>query len=806
MSSSFDLKSHPKKALEAHLTNVANFSRNVILEKQMENKNIYAEIAFSIGLSHDFAKSTTYFQNYLFDHKRTERAYHGLLSAIFGYYSADECLKNNNLDGFWYLAPIAWLVILRHHGNIKNIMGTEGESAKLKDLNIVKKQIEDVQENNLTHVNEIYQKFDVNVEKFFDEFENIVSKIRKDLRKLTRERGIKNYFLILLFYSVLLDADKMDASETEIPKRIDIPENMVDTFKKLKFGSDFDGINKIREDAYQETVNSLNGMNLEKDRILSLNLPTGCGKTLSGLSFTLKLRKKVQEELGFLPRIIYSLPFLSIIDQNADVFSDIIMNEWELRKLFDKNKEQNVRIPSNLLLKHHHLAEVSYKTIDELEIDVGRSQLLIEGWYSEIVITTFIQFFYSLITNKNRSARKFHNMINSIIILDEIQAIPHDYWKLLNLTLKYLCETFNCWAILMTATEPLIFKENNEIKSIIKDKEKYFKEFDRINYNFNLESEDFEDFKEKLWKNIISEPEKDIMVVLNTINASQELYSHIKKKFVKESQLERDEIGIAHFGNTDLINLSTLIIPDHRLKRIKSIKNSNKRKIIITTQLIEAGVDISVNIVYRDMAPLDSIVQTAGRCNRNSEKEKGTVEIVNLIDQTGKNFYSYIYSSTLIGATVDVINGNISVKENEFNDFSVPQYYNFALDRGSQDKANDIISCIEKLKFSSLRKFKLIEEQHEKIDVFIGINEKAERIWEKYKKISEIENRLERKNEFLKIKPDFYNYVISVDANKLGKIVMDTEWLGYLGFNDLDRKYDIETGFIPLNKEEPFII
>lgn len=793
MSSSFKLKSHPKKPLEVHLTNVATISQETVLDKEIINKDQYSKIAFLIGLSHDFAKSTTYFQKYLIDHEKTEKARHGLLSSIFTYYCVKKYIQSNKFEDFWHIAPISWIVVLKHHGNIRNIKGVEGESAKLKDLDLVKKQVADIKENNFEEIKNFYGKWDIDISKFLNEFEEVVKDIKRDLRKLTRSKGLDHYFLTLFFYSVLLDADKMDASGTPKPPRVKIYENLVDEYKKAAFGSKKSKINLIREESYEEVINSLNFLDLKKDRILSINLPTGCGKTLSAFSFSLKLREKIENEFGFLPKIIYSLPFLSIIDQNAEVVSKVLSHGVDDSEIF-----------SNLLLKHHHLSDISYKTGKELEIRSNQSQLLTEGWYSEIIITTFIQFFYSLITNKNRAARKFHNIVNSIVILDEIQSIPHHYWELLNHSLKYLANEFNCWVILMTATQPLIFKENEEIKPLV-DKDTYFKVFNRLEYEFNLDPQDLDDFKKFIWDKIVSEPDKDIMVVLNTINASQELYNYIKGMIDEDLSVEPE--GIFCSDKLQIMNISTLIVPKHRLKRIKRINNNKKRRnIIVTTQVVEAGVDISVDLVYRDMAPLDSIVQTAGRCNRSNEKGKGLVEVVNLKDDKGRNFYSYIYNSVLINATADVIEGNYSIEECEFNSTAVPNYYKFVSERGSQDKSLDLIAYLEKLEFSCIKsEFKLISN-YEKIDVFVEVDNNAKAIWKKYKEITEIEDRFERKAAFLTIKPEFYSYIVSVDPKKIGNIFMESEWLGYLNKDDLDRKYNMETGFITHNKEDVFII
>jgi CRISPR-associated endonuclease/helicase Cas3 len=762
--------------LETHLINVADFCKKTVLQKKINNKELYSDFAFLIGLSHDFAKTTSYFQKYLVNHERTEKAHHGLLSSIFSYYCIKNFIENKKIENFEQIAPIAWLIVLKHHGNIKNLRGIDGEFEKLNDLNIVKTQLEDIKENSINELAEFYLKWEIDVFYFIKEFDNIVDAIKKDIRNLSRQKKINNYFLILFFYSILLDADKMDASETPQPTRVDISEDIIDRYKKIAFGIPKTEIDRIREESYIEIVNSLNYLDIEKDKILSITLPTGSGKTLSAVSFSIKLRKKIKNQLGFLPRIIYSLPFLSIIDQNADVISNILTQCHKSPELF-----------SNIFLKHHHLSDISYKTSAENEMNTNQSQLLTEGWYSEIIITTFIQFFYSIITNRNRAARKFHNIVNSIIILDEVQSIPHHYWKLLNHFLKYLCKEFNCWIILMTATQPLIFEENVEIKPLV-NKKKYYDKFNRLDYIFNLKTKDFDDFKEFIWTKIVSEPEKDIMVVLNTINASQELYDYIIEKIDDHIHIEDD--GVACSEKLQIITISTLIIPKHRLKRIKRIKKNEG----------------SVDLIYRDMAPLDSIVQTAGRCNRSNEREKGSVEVVNLIDDKGRHFYSYIYNSVLIDATNDVINGNHFVEEQEFNLKSVPNYYKFVSERGSQDKSADLLSYLEKLKFSDLkREFKLIENL-EKIDVFVEVDEDAKDVWEKYEEITKIEDRFMRKSAFLDIKSEFYSYVISVNPKKLGNIFQYNDWLGYVCMADLNRKYDLETGFISHEKEDVFII
>lgn len=576
----------------------------------------------------------------------------------------------------------------------------------------------------------------------------------------------------------MLDADKTDAAELGRIERNNIDESIVDKYKKIKF-SDMEKDNKInhmRNEIYDEVISKIKNISLEKDKILSLNVPTGTGKTLTSLSFALKLKKRVETEKGYNPRIIYSLPFLSIIDQNFAVFEDVF-------------KTVNRKEPSSdILLKHHHLSDIIYSTReDEFEStdrDIGKDVLLIEGWNSEVIVTTFMQFFYSLISNRNRAIRKFHNITNSIIVLDEIQAIPHKYWLLLNKTIKFFAKHFNVYFIFVTATQPLVFDEMaNEIKPLVEDKEKYFRILDRVSLKINLDCTNIDDFKEVLKEDIINNSDKDFLIVLNTINFSIKVYNYVKNLDLK---------------NDALYYLSTNIIPKERLKRIKDIKKKDtKRKIIISTQLIEAGVDIDADVVYRDFAPLDSINQVAGRCNRNFGDRKGTVKIFILKEEGyGKIYYPCsIYESFIINKSKDIFKGRESeINESDFLQLN-ENYFKEVNSGKSDDTSNEILRNVEELKFNELSQFKLIEEDYYKIDIFVDVDNKAKEIWGKYGQSLKEKNPFERKNEFLKIKKQFYDYVISVPEKYASGLVDDNYGIGYVAYNELESYYNLETGF-----------
>ncbi len=820
------LKSHPDKTLFSHLKNSACLSEKIVKSKNFKNKDIYSKTAYLNGVAHDFAKSTTFFQDWLEKGKRSEKARHGHLSSLFGYYLVDKYLIQYGLKGdFENFPAISFIVINKHHGNLLNIRGGRSDFAnKIKDSGnkkIIEKQVRDIKENHLDEVKTIYDDLlneidlELRIQDFFERLdEDFYYNVYQSLKNLSRKECMDKYVDIMFFYSVLLDSDKLDASGIEAtPSRWDklLEKKIVDQYKRKKFGEPKSEINKVRERAYTDVNDSIEDIELV-DRLLSINLPTGSGKTLTALSAAFYLRKRIENEYDFTPKIIYSLPFLSIIDQNSSVFREVLAEEvgldWqEILEMKDEEKEELLkeRIPSNLLLTHHHLADVEYrerKEEDEIYCykDLLNSLLLTEGWYSEIVVSTFVQLFHSLITNKNRAARKFHNITNSIIILDEVQSIPFKYWELVNNILRILTEKFNCWILFMTATKPLIFDED-EIHELASQKEEYFEFFDRIKYKFDLRVEGLDELKEL----ILDEDQKDVMIVMNTISSCKKIYYDLKEYFDKlyNRNHEIDNDGICQFDDLELINLSTHILPFTRMKRINRIKNDEKRKIVVTTQLIEAGVDVSVDIIYRDFAPLDSIIQTAGRCNREFNEERGTTKIINLKDESTHRYYnSYIYDPTIMGATGDVIERfDEEVMEKEFSLKGAVNYYNLIQKRKAQDR--QVLEDMEQLKFMNIANFNLIEEKVKSISLFVENSERAKKLRQQLdEELVEVKG-FKRKEKLLKWRKELNEYTLSIKGSDkvIDKIeISHPPFLGNDSFrvirsSDLNNWYDKETGF-----------
>ena len=554
-----------------------------------------------------------------------------------------------------------------------------------------------------------------------------------------------------------------------------IPSDIVEKFKaRPEFEkANESNINRIRDEIFESVIQTIQKHSDKK--IFSITAPTGTGKTLTSLSAALKLRNNSP-----IPqRIIYALPFTSIIDQNFRVVDDVL--ETTIPD-FRKNE-------SSYLLKHHHLAEFKYRYEGEHK-PVDESLALIESWDSEIIVTTFIQFFYSTIGYQNKFLKKFHNIAGSIIILDEVQNIPIKYWRLVGSVLTDLTKYFDCTVILLTATQPMIF-EKDECIELVQNHEKYFSNPDLnrvlLRYNEN----------EKTIEEIISElnlsPDKSYLFVLNTIISSIEFFTQLSKKQGYEISSENP-----------IEYLSTNIIPKVRHGRILRIKNdldSGKKKIIVTTQLIEAGVDIDVDEVYRDMGPLDSIIQVAGRCNRKKRIVRGDVSILNLVDQK-KQMYSKIYDKSLLSIVYEIFTEHPVIEEKEFLE-AINLYFNKSREKINEDIT--VIKAIFELNYQNsefnkgvndpISSFKLIDDDLPECDVFIEFDDYASNLWKLYLETQQIPDSLERKKKFLTFKKEFYEYVISIPLKDAKSIVDTQHGINRIARDDLNTYYDSYIGF-----------
>ncbi len=811
---SYKLQSRPGQLLIDHLMNTARLC-SAVREKRLstgfeDSGEIFGEAAWRIGFTHDLGKATAYFQEYLEEKDESRKAslknksetHHSLLSSLFTYRILADYLISRDMPGhslYGYLPILGFLAVKRHHGNPINF---KDELLSLKndgnDLSVVRKQLMKIDQDEFDQILQNCPQSGIRLAGFAESVESLMEKDilkeeKKKWRAYCKNSSLDLYLLFQFLYSALLSADKSDAIGIEgSDARPLIPGNLVDAYRKVKFKDQESAnrINGIRNEIYEKITASARTAE-SHHRIFSINVPTGTGKTLTGLSFALKLRERIAETENIVPKIIYCLPFLSIIEQNFSVFDDVF------QKVTGKKPDNRI------LLKHHHLAEIVFKTKENEELPPEESRFFIEGWESEIVVTTFMQLFHTIISNKNRMLRKFNAMVNAIVILDEIQTIPYKYWHLVRNIFLRFSEMFNTRFILMTATQPLIFKQGEMIDLIPdEDKKRYFESLDRITFVNQSQNElRLKEFVHILEDDIENYPDDDFLVVLNTINASISVFDSIKK-YVKNQKTD-----------IELYYLSTNIIPKHRLERIENIKKSGQRKIVVSTQLVEAGVDIDMDRVYRDFAPFDSLNQVAGRCNRNFSKgRKGVVTVFSLLpDENGRAFYRYIYGKgdLSIVKTKDVLADKTELTEREFLESGM-EYFRILRDAKADDEADRVLGMLSELNFATVcedkdEKFRLIDSEYPTRDLFIELDEEASEVWGKFRSACKEKDLLERKAKISRLKKAFFSYVISVPLQKAsGEALGDTEII-FINSEQLETTYKHDTGFIR-KKDIQFIL
>lgn len=783
-----------KKLLKDHLSDVAKNIKAKV--KEVYKDDVLAEAGYIVGISHDFGKYTTFFQEYLRTGKsKSNLEWHSFISAVFAAYLMEN-VKNNEGKLNSYLPLLSYFAVLHHHGNLYSfdrdvvtIQKLSSENFELVDtrmrdkLLLMEPQIVNLLEHKEIIEHEYREVFgQINLEDFKENWIRVLKELHRQKYKLQKEEDnfkLKLNTLLLFIYSCLIDNDKRDAAKVRRVERKHIPGDLVDRYGKEEFDIyEKQGINGIRNEIYDKVMNKISKVPLD-NRIFTLTAPTGTGKTISSFSVALKLRERLKKQNNAEPRIIYALPFTSIIDQNFDVIENV------LRLIDDFHKNKNA-----FIIKHHHLADISYLVDDETR-PLDESLLLVESWDSEVIVTTFIQLFYTIVGYKNRFLKKYHNISNSIILLDEVQNIPMEYWPLVNIMLKNLAEELNCYIILLTATKPLIFNENEAIE-LLDNNQEYFEKFNRVTLKPSLDEIGVEQFAQKFLE--MYEQEKSYLIVLNTIKSSLEFYEHI------EAELNSQKVKTFY--------LSTNIIPKERKNRIDQIKaslNNNEKVVVVSTQVVEAGVDIDLDIVMRDLGPVDSIVQVAGRCNREWGSGKtGEVYIFNLRDKI--HYSSRIYGSISCRVSADLLNKDL-LKESEFYQL-IADYFDFVkMMKGIEEESDDsrkILDAIYNFRFDdnlemyeSVSNFRLIQDSNY-IDVFVQADIEAVEVWERYKRevLSE-KNFKKRQENYLRIKRDFRSYIISVPQKFAKEFIKPTEnsSILLLPYENLKDYYSEDTGF-----------
>ncbi len=523
--------------LKTHLYNTA------VLAKTFAQEYGLGEVAYVQGLLHDAGKYTVQFQRKLDGDKSFVD--HSTVGAKIAF---------NKYKGIGKLMAYG---ICGHHGGLSNGIDAGFVSKRSSLCARLDNQTESINE-------------------FWNEIElPDTLEFRYDPGNQKKLVGCSLAFYAKMLFSALVDADYLDTEAYYLPqlteKRVGFPklEELQQVFFEkmdlLQREASNTKVNKNRRIVYENCLSAAD----QAQGIYTLTVPTGGGKTLSSMAFALR-----HAQVHGLKRIVYAIPFTSIIEQNAET----------LRKMFD----------DNAVLEHH-------SNFDFEEDDLAR--LAAENWDAPVIVTTNVQLFESLFSNKPSRCRKLHNLANSIIILDEAQTIPDHLLKPCLAALQCLVKNFGITVIICTATQPALDKQwpdYAEIREIISEPGKLYQAFRKVDVT-SLGRLDDDELAERLSNH------EQVLCIVNTRKHARKIYELLKE----------DE---------SLFHLSTLMCPAHRSETIKVIRSrleSGQPCRVVSTQLIEAGVDIDFPVVYRAVAGIDSIAQAAGRCNREGNLEIG---------------------------------------------------------------------------------------------------------------------------------------------------------------------------------------
>lgn len=741
----FECLAHtPDDKLVNHLESVANGVWLLWDKKTVP----LTQAAYWAGLFHDLGKASRYFQEYLSGNYsgNHQLKQHSLSSALLGYYLTRSVEFSENpldADKQSYFSILVFLAILHHHKNLEHTwsdvltiekeklrdpiershLQTQFESMDLQGIELWLKGLDVPWKNNFRNIK-------ITPQEIIESFLTI-----RPLRIRNKYfNNLEETLQFIAIFSSLIQCDKIHSASGAIRNyRINLPEDSAKKYIQDKCESQDNPINRLRNQllsGIQETL-----INNKEQYFFTVTAPTGSGKTLAVLNAVLQLMANLSKNKIRPLSLIYCLPFTSIVDQNYEVYKKVL-------NCAGLNSNE-----SNLLLKHHHLGSPVYETADS-ELLADSSGLFIESWQSTIVVTTFYQLLYGIFTGKNRELKRFISLKDSVVVLDEVQAIPYRYWEPVREAMKSISNVLGTRFILMTATQPLLFTGHMSLE-LVEGKDEYFKQLSRFSiHNMSQDEFSLSDYIKQLIEEINERPDISRMVVLN------------RKKTVTKVYQELKETGIRN----PLYALSTFLTPRDRKNRINDINirlKAGEPVIIVTTQLIEAGVDISVDTIDRDMAPLDSIIQSAGRCNRHGGNTRGPgiVRLWNFVDDKGMALWKKVYDSVLIDATKDLLKDKKIIEEKEIHPLG-QQYYELVYQRTSADKVDDYL---KEWRFEELEnEFHLIEETGLRQSYYISTCHEDYELWNRYNEITDIKDPFIRQREYSIIKAEFMERIIQV--------------------------------------------
>lgn len=641
-------KREKKQTLYTHLLKTG------LEAKKIGEKVDVGNISFLIGLLHDIGKASLDFQDKIIKNSNKKvdhsslgglfvvKIYKSVFDEIFD--SKDQSILNLKsvlkkdrltiLDLSDYINILIY-TIMSHHGQYDMVRKNEEMTYVLTSLDRLKKIDKSSYRfgetsNESLDVDDFYKE----VEKFYESKEIYIKdlfcqgfleyiEIFRKLKKSSREYSENKEYEALCFYksmfirllvSILKSADIKDTINAY--EDIIVDENLEKLRQAEKrfeeninkkyesFGKPEGKLNVLRNEISEDILkrSKEDGLGIYK-----LDLPTGAGKTLLSLRYGINQMNYQGKE-----RFFYVTSFLSVLEQNASEMRGILNND-------------------DFVLEHHSNVvddkdEIENDDRDD-ELDVVKKKFLLDDWTSPVVLTTTVQFYNSLFKGKSANLTRFKSFINSVIILDEWQSIPTEFLYMTNLALNFMKIVMKTNILLSTATQPtnasvaldhkLFYGDlDGENEDIIDNKNYDFSAFERvklkvygdINMMYGLE-----DIRDLVLENL----DKSNLIILNTKKTVRKLYDLLQ----------------SNYEDKDLYYLTTNLTASDRLKKIEEIKKrllKGDKICVVSTQLIEAGVDVDFDLVIRSLSGMDSVVQAMGRCNREGHRQSAFTYLINL--------------------------------------------------------------------------------------------------------------------------------------------------------------------------------
>ena len=557
------------------------------------------KICYFLGSSHDIGKHTEYFQQVL-EHKMSHID-HAWPGAIFWNEVQKQARTKEAKDTY----ELVKMVVADHHSNLVS----KGEpSYKLFDIQAIMREVLSNREELDKLSNRKFAVSDINELMELKQFVFSNKLIAKLPEIETRYISDNLNFMLTarMLYSCLVDADYTSSamfydsnyedtntaslSTSDIDKALESLDNFRSKIKDNSLANA--GINALRDRVYEDCANF--SKTIENDMLCKLSAPTGLGKTLALLKIGLEVSKRLSKD-----RIIVVLPFLSLVEEARITYEKIFGAE-------------------NVL--------VDTSTVDTDTDRINRE--MIARWSAKVIITTNVNFFESLFQSRSTKCRKLHNIANSVVLFDESQTLPPNLLKASLATLLGLVKNFKVTMVLSTATQPDYSQRedltdySSEIHEIISDVDRLYNDYSqvkRIKYTFSINKDTYESLAK------YAQNHHQILYMLNTKKQVRKLYEELK----------------AMYPAREVIYITTNLCPAHRidiLRRVKDLLADGQDLIVVSSQCIEAGVDFDFPVLFRQYAPFEALVQSAGRCNRNC-KTIGEMHIFRLDEK-------YQYPST----------------------------------------------------------------------------------------------------------------------------------------------------------------